>query len=452
MRFNALLLILLIFSSGCSLSNRLEYKEPLSGKVQDVLTMPQNATAYIDPESKNRSLLATEKQIRLYLDFVNKHFAPWHREEPEKDKSKIFWGLEAFKDKKLYGENKLPLSEDWLQKMKAMSNYEDFPLLSKRAVTTTTTSMRVFPTQKPVFYDFQQAGQGFPFDYMQNSLIPVGTPLYVCHISKNRKWVLAESRLTYGWIPVEDIAWCDQQFCKEFETKSLGAVVKDELPIISAGQRFLSTGYIGTVLPFGGLLGQVLVPVRNARGKAEINRVFMPEDEIRPMPMRLTSENMAQIINAMLDQKYGWGGMYENRDCSAAIMDIFTPFGIWLPRNSSKQAQMGKTEDLSSLNTQEKQKLIAEQATPFRTLLYKPGHIMLYLGKNPNNNKQLAVFHNLWGLKTKTIYGEGRYIIGRAAITSLEVGKEVDHVQKSDLLLSKLNKLVNLNSIKINAH
>lgn len=441
MKVKSALLILFILLSGCSLTNRLEYKQPLSGKVRDVSNMPQNASAYINPETKDKPLIPAEKQIQLYFDFVDNHFAPWHRTEPKKSKDKLFWGAKAFKDKKLYGENKLPLPENWLKKMLSASNMEDFPLLSQQAITTTNTSMRVFPTQKPAFYDFRQAGEGFPFDYLQNSLLPIGTPLYVCHISKDRKWVLAESRIAHGWIPVKDIAWIDDKFRQEYETKSLGAVVQDNLPILSGGKHFLASGYIGTVLPFGGLVKQVLVPVRDARGNARISRIFMSENQIRPMPMQLTADNMSRLINKMLGQKYGWGGMFENRDCSATIMDIFTPFGIWLPRNSKKQAQIGRSIDLSTLSPEEKQKLITEQGKPFMTLIYKPGHIMLYLGRNLGDKTKPAIFHNLWGIKTKSLFGEGRYVVGRAVITSLEVGLEVDKVHKDALLLSTITQI-----------
>ena len=41
----------------------------------------------------------------------------------------------------------------------------------------------------------------------------------------------------------------------------------------------------------------------------------------------------------MMGQPYGWGGYLFNRDCSLAMRDLFVPFGVWLPRNSSAQAK-----------------------------------------------------------------------------------------------------------------
>ena len=45
-------------------------------------------------------------------------------------------------------------------------------------------------------------------------------------------------------------------------------------------------------------------------------------------------------------QPYGYGGLYDNRDCSAMTRDLFAPFGLYLPRNSSEQARGGKVVPL----------------------------------------------------------------------------------------------------------
>ena len=39
-----------------------------------------------------------------------------------------------------------------------------------------------------MFYDPTQLGEGFPFDYNQNSAIKINTPIMVSHLSKDRAW------------------------------------------------------------------------------------------------------------------------------------------------------------------------------------------------------------------------------------------------------------------------
>lgn len=83
-------------------------------------------------------------------------------------------------------------------------------------------------------------------------------------------------------------------------------------------------------------------------------------------------------------------------------------------------------------------KKIKDNAIPFITLLYMPGHIGLYLGEKQD---QIIMFHNKWGVKTKdkTTGKQGRVIIGRAVITSLEIAKNDDTVPQT--WLEKLTKI-----------
>ncbi len=45
---------------------------------------------------------------------------------------------------------------------------------------------------------------------------------------------------------------------------------------------------------------------------------------------------VAKIAKEFYNEPYGWGGKMMTRDCSAMTRDFFTPFGIFLMRNSSK--------------------------------------------------------------------------------------------------------------------
>jgi hypothetical protein len=129
-----------------------------------------------------------------------------------------------------------------------------------------------------------------------------------------------------------------------------------------------------------------------------------------------------KVLEELQGELYGWGGLVQNRDCSAAVRDFYIPFGLWLPRNSRYQAQTGRVLEIGNLGPREKEALLLKEGKPFRTLVGMPGHIMLYVGAY---GETPVVFHNTWGIKTLEDGREGRYIIGRALFTSLEVGKEL---------------------------
>ena len=99
------------------------------------------------------------------------------------------------------------------------------------------------------------------------------------------------------------------------------------------------------------------------------------------MPLPLTARAVAGLADAMTGQLYGWGGMFENRDCSSTLRDLFLPFGFWLPRNSVQQArQGGQFISLNGLTPDAKLETIRTRGVPFASLVWLPGHIGLYLG------------------------------------------------------------------------
>jgi hypothetical protein len=147
---------------------------------------------------------------------------------------------------------------------------------------------------------------------------------------------------------------------------------------------------------------------------------------------------MAKLMSQMEGEPYGWGGLFGYRDCSGTIRDLFVPFGLWLPRHSSDQAERGKRIDLSGLSLEEKTKRIRQGGVPFRTLLWMPGHVMLYAG---SFRGEIVIFHAFWGIRTVENGKEGRKVIGRTVFTSLEPGKEVPEADPEGGLLKRIESM-----------
>ena len=115
------------------------------------------------------------------------------------------------------------------------------------------------------------------------------------------------------------------------------------------------------------------------------------------------------------------------------LRDFFLPFGIWLPRTAAEQ--IGSTRqhrDLAGLAPREKDETIRREGLPFLTLFYKPGHIMLYVGTDPQGRP--VVFHNAWSIRVKDATGERTQFIGKAVITTLEPGRELGLAEGGSLL------------------
>jgi hypothetical protein len=168
----------------------------------------------------------------------------------------------------------------------------------------------------------------------------------------------------------------------------------------------------------------ILVAQAGERRTAQIRRAVIPRDCAVPQPLKLTQVNIAGMANELINKPYGWGGLYQNRDCSAMLKDLFVPFGLWLPRHSSDQAlEGGSFIDLTPIAPEEREATILKRGVPFLTLIWVKGHIMLYIGSRQGH---ALVFHNMWGIKTRDLLGrEGRNVVGHAAITTLRPGAEL---------------------------
>ncbi len=221
--------------------------------------------------------------------------------------------------------------------------------------------------------------------------------VFISHVSRDRAWVYVETAFTSGWARQEDVALADEPFRKEYRTRVMAAVREDETPLVGAG-KYLGQAHIGAIFPLHSHMGQdlvVRVPLRDADGRARTGLAQLGPQQAAPMPLPLTSRTLAGLADAMAGQLYGWGGLYENRDCSSTLRDLFLPFGVWLPRNSSQQARQGERQiSLEGLNAEQKLSTIRSQGKPFLSLISMPGHIGLYLGTDPRGEPLLL--HNIW--------------------------------------------------------
>jgi len=396
--------------------------------IADLQRYPQDLTAYLRPETADLSLVPQETHAALNADYDARFFAPWHAPAATLTAAEVCWGVAAYGGEQGYGENLQPLSPQEWSGLVAAQRMETYPSLARPALTVRNTSFRVFPTRRPFFRSPARPGEGYPFDYFQNSAVWTGTPLLVTHRSADGAWFFAEAGFAYGWLPAEDIGWAGKKFLASYETGLYAAILADEVTLLDEMGRFLTQAHIGAVFPAEAGSDQslsLLVPVREADGEAVIRRARVAGHlaELKPLP--LTPAGLARIANAMLGQPYGWGGLLENRDCSATLRDLFTPFGLWLPRNSRAQAtSTGTLLDLADMQPERKRSILLKEGIPFYTLVWLPGHIGLYLGPDAAGGEPLLL-HNLWGVRTFSWTGrEGRALVGRLAVTSLHPGEE----------------------------
>lgn len=401
--------------------------------VADMWRIPQNP-AYYACQIRPWSRKAQQKADREYN---RKYFKPWRLRRLDIPTEDFGWEVRFVHRHTLYTVDgrKIPMRriERWIDN----ANYEATDTKRYYAITTTRCNVRSLPTNAAFYRDPKRVGEGFPFNYNQNSALHMNVPLYVSHFSKDGKWAFVRASYSFGWVRVRDIAFVDRKFMRRFENGRYAITIKDNLRLYTEHGKEVSFVKLGTLFPIAEDGKRYLAAARTANGQALIKKVQVHgRGLIARKPLPFTAANVAKVAKEFYNEPYGWGGGYGCRDCSATTRDFMGVFGIFLRRNSSKQAKDGIQLSLKGLSPQEKKALIIRKAQPFRSLLYVPGHIVLYLGAYRG---EPVIMHTYWGIRKN----DGtKLITGRTIITSTEPGKERRDVRKKSMLIRTLQSIV----------
>ncbi len=420
----------LLLMGGCA------SKEPsVTPLVYDLQHYPQDATAYAENIRDKKNLLSVQQAYETH------YFLPWSYASPPQSLDEVTWPFASFTAEKMFGENLRPLPQSWYDTMYDAANFSAYGTINRYAVTLQYANLRNFPTHKPLFKDPKQAGEGFPFDYLQNSGVHANEPLFVSHYSKDGGWAYVFSSYATGWLPVYEIAYIPERYTQMWQEAKQLHITKDNFAIKDTKGRFVFYGRVGMMLPIIRIEKDHYVALSVTAGaysSPTYTEVIIPKEAGRDVPLALNQATLPDLANQLMQSNYGWGGLYEERDCSSTLRDMYAPFGIWLPRNSYQQSGIGKSISLKELNETEKLERIRELGVPFETLLYRKGHILLYLGVYDGT---VMVLHNVWGIKTKNGGTPGRKVIGKTVISSLKLGCKLPDYDEENGLLENIESM-----------
>jgi len=182
----------------------------------------------------------------------------------------------------------------------------------------------------------------------------------------------------------------------------------------------------------------LLLATRDHAGNASIAKMNRPAlGMVAPKPLAFTPNNIAYIARQLKRDPYGWGGIAYGRDCSATTRDFFGVFGIFLRRNSSDQAKDGKTVvNIKPFKGAAKKSAMLKHAKPFRSLLYVPGHIGIYIGRYKN---EPVIMHTYWGVR---LQDHSKYTLSHTIITTTEPGKELPKLRRKSMMSNTLQKII----------
>jgi len=440
MRYYIIILTILIFS-GCTQKELTPQKKEkiYSSEIYDLVNIPQKVNTFAS------GVNFTQMSYINQDEYEESYFRPWNMNEPSISKKDVMWPFRSYKLEKSYGENLQLLKKNFFTQMKEESNLEAYASVNKKAITIKYSNIRALPTEKPLLLDPSKAGEGFPFDYLQNSTIQANKPIFVSHYSKSGEWAFIESSFTFGWIKTNELVFLEKNQTDTWQAAQQIFLTKEEIPLLTEDGKFLFNSKVGTMLALVSEsedFFRVLTVSSSSLEKPLFVKSKISKSIASKSSLAFNASNLESIINEVSQSNYGWGGMYAQRDCSSMLRDMFAPFGVWLPRNSYMQSKVGEVIQLEGLSNTQKTATIKANALPFKTLLYKKGHIMLYVGIY---NGEVIVFHDTWGIKTKKNGIEGRIIIGKPIFSTLRLGEKQEFYDESSEMLRNLKSMNTLN-------
>ena len=289
-------------------------------------------------------------------------------------------------------------------------------------LVTVRASLRRLPTNE-AFYD---RPFGNEFDRFQYSVLECGNPVAVLHRTADGTWAFVRTSYTMGWVPAAAIALGDKPSIESF-MRSRPLVATGGMVPVYADRGFSVHAVsipMGTRLPLVEKAGRhisVTLPWRAPDGGVRfVTGYIRPEADVSVGYLPYTARNLYRQLFKLEGHPYGWGDLFDGRDCSRLVMDVFSTFGFAMPRNSRRQAAFNPAgrRDTASLSEADKVKILKELGSR-PALLYMPGHIMIHLGVV--DGKPFAI-HSAWGLRESRLLGERPLMAGRVVVSDVTRG------------------------------
>ncbi|MDR3289729.1 MAG: SH3 domain-containing protein [Rickettsiales bacterium] len=298
-----------------------------------------------------------------------------------------------------------------------INQYKAFGVITKRTMQKYVPSDRVFVRN----------GSNKYFDRNILTSLNVNELAIILWRSTDERWYFIKTFYTTGWVKVEDIAITSRKTFRALEkeqekSNKFAMIIKHKTSVYEKMNDFSYYALVETGNRFA--LGKksnktwtsILMPIRNYNGLLHFKEMYVKNTDLNIGYMPYTSKNSLQMAFNFINSPYGWGGNFDEQDCSGFIMQIYRAFGIFLPRNSYKQSEVGINLINANVTREEKiDNIIFDKTIPGATLLYMTGHIMLYVGEV---NGEPYVINSIWSY----VDAENEYFAAKVTINDLNLG------------------------------
>ncbi|GLQ96188.1 C40 family peptidase [Dyella mobilis] len=301
-------------------------------------------------------------------------------------------------DKPLYDEHDQPIPRSTIDAVVAGIALDQVPAVSQAryGLVVHRVSLRNFPTSLRAF-----PGKGLQdFERFQESTLFPGDPVAIVHTSLDGQWFFVVSPRYAAWVERsaiavgsrdEVLAYAAQTPSRVITGDKVRTVYTPEAPAVSELQLDMGLRIpLDNLPPDQPVNGQgpyeawtLKLPVRADDGSlrfqpALLQRTLDSSQDYLP----LTQANIVRQAFKFLGERYGWGHLYNGRDCSGFVSDVYRSMGVQMPRNTGDQSispALHHRVFTAADNHATRMQAIAQAQTG--DLIYIPGHVMMFLGR-----------------------------------------------------------------------
>ena len=375
----------------------------------------------------NSQIRSFNKKIRDDLK-LNRDIAALGRTFPGEEVAQgIKASLASFSSRTYYLASSVPADKAFLMEIENNMRPDSIPakIEIRYGLTSGYADQRIMPCAAGLF---EEPGNT-EFDELQNSSLDVGTPLAILHESGDGKWLYVLGPSSDGWVEKKSVSIISRLELDKY----LGQT--DFVVVTSAkADIFLDPGLniyhdfvrMGARFPRGKMKDawviEIIIPYKGQDGSRSMKKAYVRKESVSPGYLAYTPRSVIEQAFRLINAPYAWGGARGEQDCSGFTKQVFAVFGINLPRNSSAQAAAGVLLDKFKKGTgdEEKIQILSAKAAGGASLIYMDGHIMLFLGMYKDKP---YVIHDIWGYRQNGARGDESLVIGRVAVTGLDLGK-----------------------------
>ena len=275
------------------------------------------------------------------------------------------------------------------KQVKANCNLEGLTgnITGEYALITERTNMRLLPTADNYFDDVTC----LHYDSMQATALDPGEPVIILHKSKDGTFAFCQARHYTGWVSLSALAITDRKHWQRYVNPKDFLVVTANKKVVSVGGTCTVLFQMGSVIPLASKklqahdtwLAYVPVAVNGVLSEATVK--ITDDDSVHKGFLPCTKNNFIKQSMKFLGDEYGWGGMDDSVDCSSFTADIYRSMGIELPRDADQQ-ELAMSQSLKFDGLTTAQRFAKVKEAPVGALLFKPGHVMMYLGQDAKGN------------------------------------------------------------------